>query len=333
MAVSLGVTLRGIHFYSNRSLWIDEARLAINVLCRSYLSLARPLAYDQTAPLLFLWAEKLVTGVLGPGEQALRLLPFAAGLASLTLTYALAKRFINEAGAVLAAALVAVGPSLIYFSNEAKPYSLDALVTIALLFLTLEWMPARDRSPAWKALLAAGAVSVWLSSPAPFVLAGVIVVILSSRDRTASERLRYAATAAIVWGASFILAYVLVLRSAAKNSYLQRFWSYSLLDPSRPEFGGRLWQSARDTFSGLFLGVSTEPFRAGALSHAIDAATAFFLVLAIAGTDYVRRSRGSAYRHTPGRPDPRGLGRLAPGSLSGGAPGNALCGATPAHSR
>lgn len=56
-ALAVGVTLRVLLYLSSRSLWLDEACLALNLAGRSYLDLLRPLDYDQVAPPLFLWAE------------------------------------------------------------------------------------------------------------------------------------------------------------------------------------------------------------------------------------------------------------------------------------
>ena len=48
---ALGAALRLTAFFHDRSLWLDEAMLARNVISRSYSELARPLAYHQGARL------------------------------------------------------------------------------------------------------------------------------------------------------------------------------------------------------------------------------------------------------------------------------------------
>ena len=75
----------------NRSLWADEAVLALNIVNRSYWELLQPLDYEQGAPVGFLLVEKLAIGVFGNNEYALRLFPLLSGIISLFLFYILAK--------------------------------------------------------------------------------------------------------------------------------------------------------------------------------------------------------------------------------------------------
>ncbi|MDE5108199.1 MAG: hypothetical protein O4808_14405, partial [Trichodesmium sp. St17_bin3_1_1] len=58
LIIAFGVALRLIQYLSNRSLWADEAVLALNIVNRSYLELMQPLDYDQGAPIGFLIVEK-----------------------------------------------------------------------------------------------------------------------------------------------------------------------------------------------------------------------------------------------------------------------------------
>src|SRR5262245_56132253 len=76
--VALGLALRALPWIANRSLWADEAALALNVTRRSFAGLVKPLDFDQGAPIGFLWIEKLATLAFGPGERALRLVPLLA---------------------------------------------------------------------------------------------------------------------------------------------------------------------------------------------------------------------------------------------------------------
>src|SRR5690349_10008810 len=87
----IGVLLRVIQYLHHRSLWFDEAMLALNILNRSYAQLLQPLDYNQGAPLGFLFLKRLIGTHLGFGEYALRLVPLIAGISSLYLFYKLAQ--------------------------------------------------------------------------------------------------------------------------------------------------------------------------------------------------------------------------------------------------
>ena len=63
--VVLGIVLRLVRYLDGRSLWNDEAQLALNVVSRSGLELLAPLDYGQAAAPLFLWLVRGCAVVFG----------------------------------------------------------------------------------------------------------------------------------------------------------------------------------------------------------------------------------------------------------------------------
>jgi hypothetical protein len=61
LIMGLGVALRFAQYLANRSLWLDEAFLALNVVQRSFSQLFQPLDDEQVAPIAYLLAENLLT--------------------------------------------------------------------------------------------------------------------------------------------------------------------------------------------------------------------------------------------------------------------------------
>ncbi len=53
--VIFGVVVRLVQYLNNRSIWFDEANLALNIVNRSYFQLLSPLDNNQAAPPGFLW--------------------------------------------------------------------------------------------------------------------------------------------------------------------------------------------------------------------------------------------------------------------------------------
>ncbi len=261
LLVATGLVLRGAHYLGNRALWVDEANLALNVIGRDIAGLLRPLADDQAAPFGFLALAKIATTALGENEYALRLLPLLAGLASLPVFLALARRCVSPVAVPVALALFALAEPLVYYAAEFKQYSSDVFVSAGL------WLAAARAlgHPASRAgatgLGAMGALAVWLSHPAVFVLAGVGTALVADalgRHDRASVR-RYCA-AGVVWIMSFGAAYLLTIRPLADNATLLRSWDvkHGAFMPLPPASVGDLeWfaESFFELFEG-FVGVS-----------------------------------------------------------------------------
>ena len=159
-----GVALYSIQFWSRPSLLLDEVRLSLDIAGGSWLTLTHPLGFDQTAPLLFLWAEKLATLVGGVNEYSLHLLPYLASVALLPLMWRFAQRLIGRWGAALAVAITAVSPLLAQYARQAKPYSLDALAAVLVMLWALDALDAPDDPRPVRRLMVAGIVGVWLST-------------------------------------------------------------------------------------------------------------------------------------------------------------------------
>src|SRR5574338_298018 len=129
-AIVIGVMLRAIEMRHGRPLWLDEAMLGLNIASKSFGELARPLDYDQAAPLLYLWLERLVVSVAGVSEASLRALPFAAGVVLVPGTWLVMRRVAGATAGALATLLVALSVTLISFSAEAKQYGVDPLASL-----------------------------------------------------------------------------------------------------------------------------------------------------------------------------------------------------------
>jgi len=222
-----GAALRVRLYLIDRSLWTDEAALARNILGRSFAGLARPLDWAQVAPAGFLWLEKLATVLAGPGELALRAVPLVAGIATLAMFAAVARRLLTPAVAAFALVIVAFSPPLLYFSAEVKPYALDAAVSTGIVWLALE----AGRAPITArrtALALAGALAPWLSQPAVFGLgaAAAFVAWPALRARRWGA-LRGVAPVLACWavGAGSAVWWALHVVPRAAHDYLVSFWN------------------------------------------------------------------------------------------------------------
>ena len=105
----------------------------MNVIDRSPRELLETLDFNQAAPPGFLLLERGMTFLFGYSELALRAIPLLSGIAAIIIFAWLAKRLLAPFPALLAVLLFSVADGLIYYSSEAKPYSLDVLATLLLL--------------------------------------------------------------------------------------------------------------------------------------------------------------------------------------------------------
>jgi hypothetical protein len=232
-----GAVLRLLTYFSQGSLYVDDASLSLNIASRSFAGLVKPLDYEQVASIPFLWGEKFATLVGGTNEYALRAIPLLAGIAVLALLWRIGRRLLGEDGAALATCLGAFSILLTSYAGAVKQYSMDALVTLMLVWLVLDVLRASANSAAWWRLAAGGAGALWISQPAVFILAGAALALPASSAVQAAPawQRRYAFTI-IAWAGAFAVIYVLVYRAGETDTYLQQFWEPTFLRPGTPDF-------------------------------------------------------------------------------------------------
>ena len=222
----LGFSLRTFAFLSERSLWIDEAMVALNIVERSPARLIEPLDRNQGAPVGFLLATKASVELFGATEYALRLPAFLASLVGLGAFGFAAYRLLPRSAAPLVFALFAISPHIVSYAAECKQYSSDASFAAVLLAIAAPFFLGPVRVKNWLTFGIVGAVSVWCSHPALFVLAGLGVSLLTCamihRDRA---RILGLILLGGSWLLSFAAVYFINLQHLGHNDYLITYWA------------------------------------------------------------------------------------------------------------
>jgi hypothetical protein len=288
-ALVVGAALRLKMLLVGRSLWLDEAMLALNICGRSFAGLWRPLDLDQGAPVGFLMVERLAVLALGPNELALRLVPFLASVVTLFLIARFARVHFGEGADVVAVGMASVMPALVYYGAEGKQYALDVAVGLAILVVAAEAMKYGLTRRRAIGLAAVGAGAVWFSHPSLFVLAGAGTA-LALREivhRRVASVLALAPLGAC-WVASFGVNYALCLRSLQANASLADFWASAFL-PFPPLSSGALRQ-----YVVLFLGLFETLFQVqdNALGESLDDRMALVTAAAWGGGVCALAARG-----------------------------------------
>jgi len=67
--IMIGIGLSIINVLHLRSLWLDEAMLALNIINKPVVELLKPLNFNQVAPIGFLKIEKIFTILFGNTEK------------------------------------------------------------------------------------------------------------------------------------------------------------------------------------------------------------------------------------------------------------------------
>ncbi len=252
--VFLGLLFRSRHYFAGRSLWLDEAMLALNVLELSFGELThQPLPYQQGAPIGFLFFMKATTLLLGDSEFSFRLFSYLASISALGIFAFLAKEYLNKVGALFAVALFSSSPFIIYYSAETKQYMGDLFTTLFLFFL-LHWLLKKEYSSRAIFFLTIGSsISLWFSHAAIFSVVATGVILLVHYFRAQNKRAFGGIFLSLSFtGANALILYWFHIRPLSASKFLVSFWDDAFM-PLPPSFSwvGAIWASILENPLGL----------------------------------------------------------------------------------
>jgi hypothetical protein len=190
----LGLTLLGaaLRFptLDRQSFWLDEL-VTVSLLDHGLGDVVREVPRSEATPFLYYVVAWVWGSVLGLGEVGIRSLSALAGTVTIPVAYGAGAVLVSRRTGVVAAALVAVNPFLVWYSQEARSYALLTLLGAATVLAFGHALRGSGRAlVAWAvlsglaiathyyALFLVGAEIVWLvagSRPRrPAVLASLI---------------------------------------------------------------------------------------------------------------------------------------------------------------
>ena len=223
---------------------------------------------SESAPPLYYALAWGWTQLIGSGEFGLRSLSAVAGVATVPVAYLLAAELRDRRAGIFAAALVAVNPMLLWYSQEARGYALLALLCAAsALFFVRALQRGGGRDMAWWGVLSALALATHYF--AIFPVAVEAVWLLARRGRAASSGL------AIVILGGLALAPLALHQMAAGHAE----WI------SAHALGHRLWETGATFLVGETGDIIARP------EHPLPALLPFLLVVAALGLIAARGAR------------------------------------------
>jgi mannosyltransferase len=178
--VAAGAALR-FATLGDRSFWVDEG-LTVRLMHLPFGDMLHAWRRQEDNPPLYYVVAWLWTRVFGSGEVGLRSLSALVGTATIPVAYAATARLATRRAALVAAALAAVSPILVWFSQDGRSYSLLVLLS-GLSFLA--FLRARERpSPGWLAAWALpSAAALATHYYAAFLIAAEAALLLSVHRR------------------------------------------------------------------------------------------------------------------------------------------------------
>jgi uncharacterized membrane protein len=137
IVVGLTVLAAGLRFATLglQSYHHDEVVTASRILRGSFGHAMDAVGFSESAPPLYYALAWAWTQLTGTGEWGLRALSAVAGVATIPVVYLVGLELHGRRAGLLAAALAAVNPMLLWYSQEARAYALLAFFcSIALLY-------------------------------------------------------------------------------------------------------------------------------------------------------------------------------------------------------
>ena len=192
----------------------DEIVTASRVLRDGFWHAMDAVSFSESAPPLYYALAWPWTQLMGTGEAGLRSLSALAGVATVPVAYLLGAELSSRRAGTIAAALVAVNPMLLWYSQEGRAYSLFVLLTaISLLYFVRALDRGRRRDSIGWGIASALALATHYFAFFPIVAEALWLLRRRGRERGGAFPGLW-----IVAGAALLLAPLVIHQSSFKHA-------------------------------------------------------------------------------------------------------------------
>jgi len=176
----------------SQSLWLDEAVIYSQTKAASVAEVYSTVMEQEghIGPLYHI-LNYLCSRVFGYSEWALRLPSAVYGTISVLLVYMVASALWGSRAALLSSALMAFSPLHVWYSQEARMYSLWLMLILAAVLLFIRMLEKRSRS-LWVLLTVCASLCLWTFLNSVFVFAGLGLYLLISHRKHKLQWYEYA---------------------------------------------------------------------------------------------------------------------------------------------
>jgi mannosyltransferase len=203
-----------------QSFWLDEL-VTVSLVRKSFGDMVHAIPHSEATPYLYYVLAWPWSRLFGSGEVGLRSLSALAGTATVVAAYGAGESLVSRRVGLIAAALVAVNPFLIWYSQEARAYAVVTLFVSVGLWLFGRALAGDRRALAGWALVSGLALATHYFA--------VFVVVPEAIWLLARTRDRRRALAAVLIPTFVLLAELPLLlaqrgngESAAQSAFLKR---------------------------------------------------------------------------------------------------------------
>ncbi|HEY5977805.1 MAG TPA: glycosyltransferase family 39 protein [Solirubrobacterales bacterium] len=149
----------------------DEVVTASRILREDFWHAMDAVGFSESAPPLYYALAWLWTQLTGTGEYGLRSLSAIAGVATVPVAYLFGRALRGRRAGIAAAALVAVNPMMLWYSQEARAYALLVLLcTASAVYFVRALDEGRRRDLGWWGLFSGLALATHYFAVFPIAL-------------------------------------------------------------------------------------------------------------------------------------------------------------------
>jgi hypothetical protein len=229
LLLMVGIFISLFQFLSNRSLWVEEAMLALDIIHKNSFELLKPLEeYRQVAPILFLQIEKLFSTLLPDTEYGLRIFPLLCFWGAGYFFYKFIKKQLHSVyEIIIALSFFVLNGLFILYSSEVKQYMTDIFVLLIIFYLLIKSYKREQNK--YYIVGITGVFSIFLSNIAPIVLFTVglylFYVDFFQLKQKKSDRILPLLAVFVVWLGVFSIYYYYFIYEHPNREFMIGFWS------------------------------------------------------------------------------------------------------------
>ncbi len=175
LSIVLLAFLLWLYRLDHQSLWYDEG-FSVYLACMSLGEITARTASDIHPPLYY-YLLHLWLGPFGDSEFVLRFFSLIFGLLTISFIYVLGRRLLGTASGLLAALLLAISPLYLWYSQEARMYTLVTFLCLLSSYLLLRAVEGKAGF-LWGGYILVNILAVYSHFYAFFVLAFHLLFLL-----------------------------------------------------------------------------------------------------------------------------------------------------------